>query len=119
AVVRATNSSIDDILRLPVGIEFLSELLSDTKPSLNADYLYTAHRLFRAILAENSSSIKYLRLWTIFEISKHCIGKQIPYLPPSLKYRMSELSLMIFLAMPFTLVVMVILTIAKHIISNR
>jgi hypothetical protein len=83
AVFKATNAEIEDVLLLPVAIEFLSELLVGVKEGKETEHaakeLSIAKRLFGTIVSESVTRAVYLRPAVFSEALIHCLAKRLSH----------------------------------------
>jgi hypothetical protein len=79
AVLKATGANIEDILSLPVAIDFLSEMLVGNKDAAGVEQtareLSTATHLFRTILGESAGMFIFYRITGFVEILTYCIAR--------------------------------------------
>jgi hypothetical protein len=77
AVLKATGASIEDILSLPVAIDFLSEMLVGNKEAIGTEKeareLSTAKHLYRTILGENTGRFLIYRVSSFIEVLSSCV----------------------------------------------
>jgi hypothetical protein len=82
AVLKAANAQIEDVLLLPVAIEFLSELLVGIKRGGEAEHaakeLSITKSLFRTIMGERTFQAVCFRPAVFSEVLLHCWTKQLP-----------------------------------------
>ena len=80
AILKATNANIEDMLLLPVAIEFLSELLVGIKDGKETDHaakeFSIAKHLFRTIISENASVGFVLRFGVFYEVLTYCLMRR-------------------------------------------
>ena len=85
AIFKATNAQIEDVLLLPVAIEFLSELLVGVKEGKETEHaakeLSIANRLFGTIVSESTMQAVYLRPAAFTEALTHCLAKRFSTAP--------------------------------------